>query len=346
MVAPQPAAGWQGRPFARRGALACLLLTVAAFAPKAGAQTVALHGTTLARFATAEEGSRLLGTRDAFVAAMSAYDRAARTGRSGTVSEKDFVEFAAAQALDWEPAEAGKITASVAKIKANIARLRLPFPPEVLLIKTTGHEEAGTPYTRGNAIILPRQILEVAPAELERVITHEIFHVISRHFPELRKALYAIVGFRDCGPLVAPPELAARRITNPDAPDDRYCITLERNSPPSTSSLTYYPVLFAEEDAFDPAAAGTYLDRLKFRLLAVTRENGRWIAQRAGTGLVLQDADSVPEYAAAIGLNTRYIIHPEEILADNFELLVRGGRRVRTPRILEELQRVLAERQN
>ena len=45
-----------------------------------------------------------------------------------------------------------------------------------------------------------------------------------------------------------------------------------------------------------------------------------------------------------IGRNTRYIIHPEEILADNFVLLVRGERKVRTPRIIDDLQRVLAEK--
>ena len=101
-------------------ALACLLLSGTVFALKAGAQSVLLHGTTQARFATAEESARLLATRDEFVAAMSPYDRAARTGRSGTVAEKDFVEFAAAQALNWEPAESAKITASVEIGRAHV----------------------------------------------------------------------------------------------------------------------------------------------------------------------------------------------------------------------------------
>ena len=72
------------------------------------------------------------------------------------------------------------------------------------------------------------------------------------------------------------------------------------------------------------------------------RDGNNWIAGRTGNALVLLDADSVPEYFGAIGLNTRYIIHPEEILADNFILLARGERKVRTPRILEELERVLS----
>jgi hypothetical protein len=211
----------------------------------------------------------------------------------------------------------------------------------VWLIKTTGRDEAETGYTRGNAIIIPQQYMDVAPEELERIIIHELFHVLSRSAPARRSALYAIVGFRDCGPLAWPPELAQRRITNPDAPDDRYCITLQRNGAP----LTFYPVLFAREEKYDPTLAGSYIERLNFKLLAVMGSGNKWTPGRSkDDALVLVDAANLPEYFNAIGLNTRYIIHPEEILADNFVLLVRGERKVRTPRILDDLQRVLAEK--
>jgi hypothetical protein len=303
------------------------------------AQTVPLYDSTVARFATAEESRLRLGTRDAFVAAMSEYDRSARTGRRGAVSESEFLAFAAGQALDWPSAEVTKLTASIAKISALLKPLQLPLPKEVWLVKTTGREEAETAYTRGNAIVIPRWYMDVAPDELERIIIHELFHVLSRNAPERRDALYAIVGYRDCGPLSWPPELAARRIANPDAPETRYCITLQRSGAP----LTFYPVLFAKEEAFDPALPGTYLERLLFKLLAVMGSGTNWTPGRAGNALVLLDAANVPEYFTAIGLNTRYIIHPEEILADNFILLVRGERNVRTPRILEELKRALAD---
>ena len=302
------------------------------------AQTVPLHGSTQIRFATADQSRLRLGARDDFIAAMGAYDRSARMGRRGVVAEADYLAFAAGQALDWQPAEIAKLSSSIAKISAQLRPLKLPLPREVWLVKTTGREEAETPYTRGNAIMLPQQYMDVPVEEIERVITHEIFHVISRHLPERRNALYAIVGFRDCGPLAWPAELERRRITNPDAPDNRYCITLERGGSP----LTFYPVLFAKEEPFDPALPGTYLDRMAFQLLAVMGSGTKWTAGRAGDALVLLDAGNVPEYFTAIGLNTRYISHPEEILADNFVLLVRGERKVRTPRILDELERVLA----
>ena len=248
-----------------RRALDCLFIVGAALAWPAGAQTVPLHGASQLRFATAAESRLRLGARDEFVATMGAYDRSARTGRRGAVAEGELLEFAAAQALDWQPAEIARLTLSIARISEQMRPLKLPLPKDVWLVKTTGREEADTPYTRGNAIILTQQYLSVATEEIERVITHELFHVISRHAVERRNDLYAIVGFRDCGPLAWPAELEPRRITNPDAPDNRYCITLQRAGSP----LTFYPVLFAKEAAFDPALPGTFIDRLVFQLLAV-----------------------------------------------------------------------------
>ncbi len=308
------------------------------FVVPATAQTVPLYGTTIARFASADESRLRLSSSDDFVAAMGAYDRSARTGRRGRVTESEFLAFAAGQALDWSASDVSQLSASIARISAQLKPLQLQLPKEVWFVKTTGREEAETAYTRGNAIVIPRWYMEVAVDELERILIHELFHIISRHAPARRTALYAIVGYRDCGPLKWPADLAARRITNPDAPETRYCITLQRGGAP----LTFYPVLFAQEDVFDPALPGTFLERLLFKLLAVMGTGNDWMAGRAGAALVLLDAASVPEYFSAIGLNTRYIIHPEEILADNFVLLVCGERKVRTPRIPDELQRVLA----
>jgi hypothetical protein len=44
-----------------------------------------------------------------------------------------------------------------------------------------------------------------------------------------------------------------------------------------------------------------------------------------------------------IGRNTGYIIHPEEVLADNFVLLVRRETDVPSPEILERMDALLIE---
>ena len=45
-------------------------------------------------------------------------------------------------------------------------------------------------------------------------------------------------------------------------------------------------------------------------------------------------------FSQQIGGNTGYIIHPDEILADNFTLLVLGRTNVPSPRILKEMENV------
>ncbi len=49
------------------------------------------------------------------------------------------------------------------------------------------------------------------------------------------------------------------------------------------------------------------------------------------------------DFFTQVGHNTRYIIHPEEILADNFALLVLAERNPPSPEIIERLQGILKE---
>ncbi len=42
-------------------------------------------------------------------------------------------------------------------------------------------------------------------------------------------------------------------------------------------------------------------------------------------------------------MNTDYIIHPEEILAENFVLLLNNSRYIRNPEILEEIKNILTQ---
>jgi hypothetical protein len=46
-----------------------------------------------------------------------------------------------------------------------------------------------------------------------------------------------------------------------------------------------------------------------------------------------------------VGRNTDYLIHPEEILADNFALLVVGDKRIVSPEVINRIKKVLEEAQ-
>ena len=60
-----------------------------------------------------------------------------------------------------------------------------------------------------------------------------------------------------------------------------------------------------------------------------------------GGGADLRDPSTLPGYFDQIGRNTQYIIHPEEILADNFVLMIDEKTSVPSPEILQEMRVVL-----
>jgi hypothetical protein len=59
---------------------------------------------------------------------------------------------------------------------------------------------------------------------------------------------------------------------------------------------------------------------------------------------VLVGVGQLSRFYEQVGRNTRYILHPEEILADNFALLVLDERKVPSPEILDKMQAVLTKR--
>ncbi|NRB27812.1 MAG: hypothetical protein HRU37_09060, partial [Roseibacillus sp.] len=84
----------------------------------------------------------------------------------------------------------------------------------------------------------------------------------------------------------------------------------------------------------------------QFKLVVVERaEEGTSVeVVREGEKAKLLDAGEVTGFLEQVGENTTYLIHPEEILADNFVLLVTGKRDVPSPEVVEKLGKVLAGR--
>ena len=50
------------------------------------------------------------------------------------------------------------------------------------------------------------------------------------------------------------------------------------------------------------------------------------------------EPDTQPDYFRQIGRNTSYIIHPEEVLADNFSMMVLGRKEIPNPEIVEAIR--------
>src|SRR5262249_30051353 len=142
--------------------------------------------------------SRLLTRRDGFVAAMSPFDRSARLQVAREVGEPEYLAFVAKQTRDWSPEERARLRGILEEFRTTSAPWNLAFPPVVSFVKTTGLEEGRAAYCRGASVVLPENVLAGDPGALRTVVFHELFHVYSSHHPEMRKTLYAIVGFEPC----------------------------------------------------------------------------------------------------------------------------------------------------
>jgi hypothetical protein len=287
--------------------------------------------------ASIEQGRDVLGTRDDFVARLSPFDRAARLQSAGDVSEDEYLAFTRAAAREGTNDARARLMSAFTAIQPKLAELLPELGAPILLIKTSGQEEGGAGYTRANAVMLPQALTD--SRELEKLLAHEIFHVVSRNKPELKRALYAAIGFEPCGEIVLPPPLAARKMTNPDAPVNEHCIEVQVDG----ASVWAMPILLSRQERFDPAAGVPFFGYLTLSMLLVERDGASSRPLVRDGAPVLVPFNRVSGLAGKIGRNTGYVIHAEEILASNFELLVQGAPNAPSPEVLERIRAVLVK---
>lgn len=294
-------------------------------------------------FASVEEGAAILGAEDEFIRRTSPFDRQARLRADRPVSREEHRAFAARCVLPWSPEERGRVVEAVGGLGDRLAALEVPLPARVVLVKTSGAEEGGAAYTRGTAVMLPAAVVNAGRERLGRLVCHELCHVASRHAPVLRERLYAAIGFRPCGDVVLPGDLEPRRITNPDAPLFDHAIRVRCDG----VERDMVPVLYSRVATYDAAGSKPFFDTMEFRLMAVEVAEGRpAVPLVADDGRpVLRSPDDVGGFFEQTGRNTSYLIHPEEIVADNVVLLVSGAGKKppASPAVLGGIERVLRQ---
>lgn len=297
-------------------------------------------GNATVHFATQSEGRHILTAKDDFVQRLSPFDRSARMKTDQPVAEAEFLQFVGKNVIDWTREEMDTVQAAVEALQPLLRDLRLSWPPTVQLIKTTGAEEGNAAYTRATAIVLPQSELGKGQDHLKKLICHELFHIVSRRNPDLREKLYAIIGFARCNEIKLPPELERRKITNPDAPRNDHFIRLQIEGHESLA----VPILLSSAETYDVKRGGEFFEYLQFQFLVVEKSGGSQKMKAVSEGLSpkLVEMKSVSGFMEQVGTNTDYIIHPEEILAENFALLVMKGNNVASPEILQKMSEVLA----
>ncbi len=198
------------------------------------------------------------------------------------------------------------------------------FPDTLLLVKIKGEPYGPSVfYTRQNAIVIPQDAFQ---SQLRRdflnTMYHELFHIYSRTHPDKRAQLYWRIGFESIGleRLHLPEPLAQRLLHNPDGVDFAQKIAL---TTPNRRTIYAIPIIYANEAGYTPHKR-LFFSYLEFSLFEIALQpDGYWEVRTAPDGWhSTLDMKQLPDFYRQIGDNTTYIIHPDEVLADNFSLLM------------------------
>lgn len=293
-------------------------------------------------FASVAKGKEMLLVKDEFIKQLSPFDRSARLKVKKDVTEKEFLIFISRQVLSWQTDEQKKVLMAIEKIKLGLAKFCLDFPNTIYLIKTTGKEEGDAAYTRGQAIIIPQNRLESPQERLNHLVAHELFHILSRYQRELREQLYQIIGFKKYTKHIFPIALEDQKITNPDAPRNLHWIRIKFKN----DLFWAAPILFSKTKRYDSEQAESFFQYLEFRLLLVSSTDGELPLISDEYDFKMVKVEEVSGFFDQIGRNTQYVIHPEEIIAENFSFIVLGKNQLPSPKITEGIRKLLAKDSN
>ncbi|QDV68787.1 hypothetical protein Poly24_25000 [Rosistilla carotiformis] len=302
-------------------------------------QEVPLSPDCVMRFANVEEAEAILGAEDAFTRRMSRFDLQSRLHTQAEVRSADYLRAAIDDIQPWSDASIETVLPAAEQLGRRVREWKLPLPEEVLLVCTAGTCEAGAPHTRGNAIVLPEQRLGRRQEDLPRLLAHELFHIASRQSPEWRDQVYATIGFQPCDEVRLSEAYRDRRITNPDAPIVQHYITVTVED----EQVQVAPVLLANIAQYDPSREASFFAYLQVKFVQLQQEQARWTPRFEEDGtLVGYPISALDDFLTQVGTNTKYLIHPEEILADNFSFLV-TGKQVAMPEVIERIEALLTE---
>lgn len=168
-------------------------------------------------------------------------------------------------------------------------------------------------YTRGEVIFLPENIfIEKNEKKLVSIFLHELWHIISEQQPDLKEKMYKLIGFHKHGrKVVLPAKLEKLMLSNPDGGDRSYGMKLNNGK-------WLLPLISSNQNGFNNAKPVFY-DYLQFDVFYINAQG--MVEVNDDLSSTVSNEDNM-EFFQKIKDNTQYIIHPDEIVADNFMLAV------------------------
>ncbi len=232
---------------------------------------------------------------------------------------QSYKQFIRTEVSHWSTAEKESLFNIFLQVKSLCDSLspRL-FPDGIRLIKVkTNHYGNDVYYTRGKNIMVPENIFPLSDASRQLpVMIHEVFHVLSRYNPQLKEDLYQLIGFVKADkPVRLNAQLNEIVLSNPDGVSHQFVINMTEKSPAKYG----VPLITSKYNQYKPSMP-VFFDYLNFDLYAIEDKGTYYEVVSDKEGKTTMPLQNTPVFFSKIKDNTQYIIHPDEILADNFML--------------------------
>lgn len=277
------------------------------------------------RFADKSEGVFLKMENEDYFNNLSQQDLNYRMQKNDTTLE-EYKEYSKAQILDFTAEQKKIISDAIADIQKQIDSNRYKFPlnEELIFINTTAEDELGSyGYTLQNQIYLSNTFISSSSSNLiKKVITHEIFHCLTRSNPQFKNDMYKLIGFSIAEEEPEfPQNIRENIISNPDVKYDSYAAFTINGEKRNCYMVWYLTKPFEQE--------GDHLLSNSSTVLIPTDDLS-----------TVYSIDDALDFWEVIGKNTEYVTAAEECLAENFAFAIlfgENGRNYNSPEIIANM---------
>lgn len=220
-------------------------------------------------FLNKEESSNFIQTKDAYYDQMTNEDSLNIFDKS----KEDYFNDLVKVTLDWNEEEIEKLRKKISKVEKKLEKFE-SFFDDILLIKTSGDESFGLPYTRLNAIFIVNGRIS------ESLLIHEMYHILSRKYSFIKHDLYNYLGFEKNEDFKFSDHVSDR-IINPDALEEGYFVRF--------NDLNIFPYISKNMGHFVDFNDTVYQDKEKFY-------NGKMLINRWQTSYTSHPEEICAEY--------------------------------------------------
>ena len=286
------------------------------------------------RFATRAESQMLITDIDNLTNKLNSFDINLRMEKKDG-KKSELLRLAMNETKNWSDTDKKKIETAIKSLQSKIdkQKLKIKYPQEIILVKTSMKEEMNVAaYTRKNWIALGEDFIQNASnEELEYLIAHEMFHVLTRSNTDFKKSVYSIIGFNVTDKeLFFPIDITEKKVSNPDIEKyDSYAEFTIDGTKQKCSMIIY---------SDKPYTSGGLDNYLNVGLIPL---DDNLLPLRADGNTIIYNIDKATDFYDKIGKNTKHVINPEEIMADNFAYMLIQKKDLPNPEILEKIAAIL-----